>query len=148
MKTTVIAIALALAVSTLNTRAQDAGGPPPAGGAPGKVRPGGGPGPEGPGGPHGGFHLLPPRAVEHLKLTDEQKKQLEELEADVKAKIGKILTPEQLEQLKQMRPPMRQGPGGSGGRGPGRGGPDGDGPGAGAPGSTEGQSKPQRPPSE
>ena len=106
MKKVLIAVALALAVSTLNTFAQDAGGPPPNEGGPG-----------GGAGPKPGFHLLPPRAVEQLKLTDDQKKQVTDLEAEVKAKIEKILTPEQLDQLKQMRPPMRQGQGGPGGAG-------------------------------
>ena len=132
MKTAAIAIALALAVSTLNTLAQDA--PRPEGRPPREGGPQGGPG-------QGGFHLLPPRAHEHLKLTDDQKKQIEELEAEVKAKLEKILTPEQLEQLKHMRPPMHQGQGGPGG-GQQRGG----GPGGG--GDSEGQPKRQRPPSE
>jgi hypothetical protein len=66
--------------------------------------------------------------VEHLNLTADQKKQLADLEAEVKAKVEKILTPEQLEKLKQMRPPMR--PGGGMGRGPG--GPPGFGPGGAA----------------
>jgi hypothetical protein len=70
----------------------------------------------------GGFHLLPPRAAETLKLTDDQKTQLAALEADTKAKLEKILTPEQMTQLKNMRPPMR--PGGQGG---GPGGPGGQG---------------------
>ena len=61
----------------------------------------------------GGIHLLPPRAQEELKLSEEQKKQIAALEAETKAKLEKILTPEQLEQMKQMRPPG--GPGGPGG---------------------------------
>ncbi len=90
------------------------------------------PGPEGerplpppPGGP--GFHVLPRGAREKLNLNAEQQKQLADLETEVKAKIEKILTPEQLEQLRQMRPPQGQrGPGGQGGPGgPGQqGGPD------------------------
>lgn len=63
--------------------------------------------------PHGGPHLLPPHAAETLNLTDEQKQQLKELEADVKSKIESILTPAQMEQLKQMRP--QHPPGGGGG---------------------------------
>ena len=51
----------------------------------------------GPGG-RGGFHLLPPRAAEILKLTDDQKTQLAALEAETKAKLEKILTPEQMTQ--------------------------------------------------
>jgi hypothetical protein len=78
-----------------------------------------------PGG-RGGFHLLPPRAAETLKLTDDQKTQLAALEAETKAKLEKILTADQLTQLKNMRPPMRQGGlGGQRGQGQGRG-PGGD----------------------
>jgi len=100
MKKTSMIIALACAALTLNTLAQDAGGPPPPEGTPGQRR--------------GGVHLLPPHAAEQLNLTADQQKQLAELEAEVKAKIEKILTPEQLEQLKKMRPPQHQG--GSGGK--------------------------------
>ena len=53
---------------------------------------------------HGGPHLLPPGAVQALNLTEDQKKQIADLEADVKSKMKNILTPEQLEQLKQMHP--------------------------------------------
>jgi Spy/CpxP family protein refolding chaperone len=61
---------------------------------------------------------LPPRAQEQLNLTADQQTQMSALEADVKAKLEKILTREQLQQLKQMRPPPRQGgPGGRGGPG-------------------------------
>ena len=93
MKKVLIAVALALAVSTLYVRAQDDGAP---------KRPPGGP------------HLLPPRAAEQLNLTDDQKKQIADLEAEVKAKIEKILTPDQLKQLQEMRPPQHQG--GKGGK--------------------------------
>ena len=99
MKKAVVIIALALAAATLNTSAQETNNLPPGGG------PGRGP---------GGFHILPPRAQEQLNLTMDQQKQLKELEAEVKAKIETILTPAQLEQLKQMRPPQRSG-GGPGG---------------------------------
>jgi hypothetical protein len=37
-------------------------------------------------------------------LTDEQRKQLDELDADVREKLGKILTPEQKQELDQLRP--------------------------------------------
>ena len=113
MKKVLIVTALAFAVLTLNSFAQDGGGtPPPDGGQ------GGGPKPR-------GFHLLPPGAVEQLKLTDDQKQQVADLEAEVKAKIEKILTPEQLEQLKQMHPPQGRGQGGQGGPGAGMRGPGG-----------------------
>ena len=102
MKKVVVIIGLALAVVTLSTRAQETNNPPPAGG------PGRGP---------GGFHILPPRAQEQLNLTTDQQKQLKDLEVEVKAKIETILTPAQLEQLKQMRPPQRSG--GAPGGGPG-----------------------------
>jgi hypothetical protein len=62
-------------------------------------------------------------------LTDEQRKQLEELDADVREKLGKILTPEQKQELDRIR---QRGPDGAP---PGRGvreeraaGPEGRGP--------------------
>ena len=116
MKKSAIILALALGASALSLTAQDQGGSPPAGERP--------PGHEGgPGGRvgRGGFHLLPPPAIEELKLTADQQKQLTALEAEVTAKLEKILTPEQLKQLQQMRPPPRQGgmggPGGQAGQG-------------------------------
>jgi len=57
----------------------------------------------------GGPRLLPGGAREKLKLTAEQQKQLADLEGELKSRIEKILTPEQLQQLKQMRPPQREG---------------------------------------
>jgi Spy/CpxP family protein refolding chaperone len=116
---------------TKEVAALNAQGGGPAGGGPGgpggQGGPGrGGPGGGGPGGPGGGFgpggppkpgQILPPFAQETLKLTDEQKKQLADLQKDVDAKLAKILTDEQKKQLQEMRP---MGPGGPGG-GPGRG---------------------------
>src|ERR1039457_3983395 len=123
MKKSAIILALALGVSALSLIAQEQGGPPPPGERPpppeGGMRGGPGRGP-------GGFHLLPPRAQEQLNLTADQQKQVAALEAEVKAKLEKILTPEQLTQLKQMRPPGRMGGPGGGGPG-GQGGPDGQG---------------------
>jgi len=116
MKIKIILITVAVALTAITSYGQDAGGPPPAGGAQG-----GGPG-HGP----GGFHLLPPHAEEQLNVTADQKKQLAALEAEVKAKLEKILTPEQLQQLKQMRPPRRQGGPGGGGPGGGASGASGD----------------------
>jgi len=133
MKKSVIILALALGASTLSLTAQDQGGAPSAGERP-SIREGGRGGPGGPGG-RGGFHLLPPRAQEQLNLTSDQQKQLAALEVEVKAKIEKILTPEQLKQLQQMRPPPPQG-------GMGRGRPGGAGGGQGGPGA---ESSPQRP---
>lgn len=99
-----VAMVAALSALALAANAQD-NNPPPAG-PPGADAPR----PEmrqfgGPNGPRG-FHLLPPRAEERLNLTDDQKKQIAVLESETQAKLHKILTPEQLEQLKTMRPPM------------------------------------------
>lgn len=145
MKTKLTLLALALGASTCLVTAQD--GPPPADNQRPPMREGG---PSGPGdmgnerggpGAQGGFHVLPPRAQEQLKLTDDQKKQIAALEADTKAKLEKILTPQQMQQLKTMRPPMRQGgPAGQGGP-PMRGGP-------GDPGGPGGQDLPEPPPGE
>jgi Spy/CpxP family protein refolding chaperone len=51
-----------------------------------------------------GFHLLSPRTRELLALNDDQQKQVTALEMEVKGKLNTILTPEQLNQLAQMRP--------------------------------------------
>ena len=48
---------------------------------------------------------------EQLKLTEAQRKELEQIQKDVEAKLEKMLTDEQRQQLKQMRD--RQ-PGGAG----------------------------------
>ena len=87
---------------------------PPKGGFPGK----GGFGPGGPGGrmmPQPGV-LLPSFLQEALKMTAEQKKQVEELQKEVDAKLAKILTADQLKQLKEMKD---RGPGGPPGKGKG-----------------------------
>jgi hypothetical protein len=68
-------------------------------------------------GPPGGVHVIPRFAEEKLKLTDDQRQQIADLEKEMKEKLAKILTPEQLKTLEQARPP----------RGPGRGGPEGPG---------------------
>lgn len=68
-----------------------------------------GPGRKGP--PPKGFilgKLLPPHIYEGLELTAEQEKKLAALEAEVKGKLEKILTPEQralVEKLGKRRPP-------------------------------------------
>ena len=120
-------------------------------------------GPNGAGGPAGrppgGVHVIPRFAEEKMNLTDDQKKQIADLEKEVKEKLAKILTPEQMTILEQARPP-RGGPGGpgggQGGPGGGQGGPGGGqggrgGPGGSAPsgaGSTDNPTqRPQRPPS-
>ena len=125
MQKSAIILALALGVSAWSLTAQDQGAPPPSGErAPG--REGGPGGPVGPGGRRG-FHLLPPPVQEQLNLTADQQKQVAALEAEVKAKLEKILTPEQLKQLHQMRPPPRQGGMSGGGPGRGQGGPGAEG---------------------
>jgi hypothetical protein len=49
--------------------------------------------------------LFPPRMTEDLKLTKEQLKQIAELQADVKRKLEKILTAEQMQQIARPRRP-------------------------------------------
>lgn len=98
----------------------------------------GGPGgPGGPGGGPGGFgrpprpgQILPPFVQDRLELTATQKKQLEDLQKEVDARLASILTDEQKKQLKEMQAGPggggpRRGPPGGGDRGPGR---DGGGP--------------------
>jgi len=72
--------------------------------------------------------ILPAGLQDELKLTDDQKKQVADLQKDVDAKLAKILT---VDQKKQMKDIAESGPGG--GRG-GRGGPGGPGGGPGGPG--------------
>lgn len=75
----------------------------------------------------GGFKLgtaLPPFMVDELKLTDDQKVKLAEIEKDLKAKLDKLLTDEQKKTLENFRP---GGPGGPGGGPGGPGGPGGKG---------------------
>jgi hypothetical protein len=119
--------------------------PAPRRGFPGGGPPGGGPGGPmmGPGfGPRPG-EILPRMVQERLNLSAEQAAQVEALQKDVDAKLAKILSAEQNEQLKEMR---TRGPGG---RGPGPGGPGGpfgpSGPGGGRPpGPPPGESGPPR----
>jgi Spy/CpxP family protein refolding chaperone len=110
MKTNILLLTLALSASTCFVTAQP-GDPPPEGQRP----PGAEGDPAGPGGPgeRRGPQLLPPRVAEQLDLTAEQREQVAKLDAEVKRKMEKILTPEQLQQMKQIRPPLAQG-------GPGR----------------------------
>jgi hypothetical protein len=107
--------------------------------------PGGGPGGGLPGGGLGGFggppqpgQILPPFLLGQLKLTEEQKSQVEQLQKQVNAKLAEILTDKQKQMLKDMRPmgpggfgPARGGQGGPGG--PGFGPPPGGFPGGGPP---------------
>jgi hypothetical protein len=80
-------------------------------------------GPGGFGGPPQPGQVMPPALEGVLKLTAEQKKQLEELQKEVDSKLGKILTDEQKKQLKDMQQGF-----GRGGFGPPGGGPPGFGP--------------------
>ena len=63
--------------------------------------------------------ILPVPVIERLKLTDEQKKALADLQKDVDAKLEKLMTDEQRAEFKKMK---EAGPGGPGGGFPGRGG--------------------------
>src|SRR5438105_3146337 len=62
--------------------------------------PGGGPG--GPGAPPKPGQVVPGPIQDRLNLTAEQKKQLEELQKEVDAKLAKILTAEQKKSMEQM----------------------------------------------
>jgi hypothetical protein len=64
--------------------------------------PGGPGGPPGAGGPHV-VQVLPAPMRARLKLTDEQKKQLETLQKETEAKLDQALTAEQRKQLKEIR---------------------------------------------
>jgi hypothetical protein len=159
MKKSAIILALALGVPAWPVIAQDQGGTPPAGDDPAPAQLGSRNGPGGPGGNAGrGFHVLPPWAMQELDLTDAQKKQLTALETEVKAKVEKILTADQLKKMKQLRPPLRQGGPGMGGpgwggqrwggpapRGQGWGGPPPGGPRMGGPGGPGGEGHPPLP---
>ena len=106
LSTLILAAALAAGTSfTRTAHAADQSASPPPPDAAGPNDGGGPPGnadrPRRP----GGFHLFPPRAQEKLNFSDDQKKQLADLEAEVKTKLDKILTADQKAQLEQMRPP-------------------------------------------
>jgi Spy/CpxP family protein refolding chaperone len=94
-----------------------------------RAQPGGQPGGFGgpPGGPPQPGQVLPGFVQEMLNLTAEQKKQVEELQKEVDAKLAKILTAEQKKTLQQMPGPfgLPFGPGGPGGGGFGPFGPGG-----------------------
>jgi EF hand len=84
--------------------------------------PGGPGGPGGFGGPPRPGQILPPFLQEELGLSADQKKQIAELQKEVDAKLDKILTDAQKQQLKEMRPRFgppprrgRRGPGGPNG---------------------------------
>ena len=94
-------------------------------------QPGGRGGQGGPGGRNGRDmgpppkpgQILPAHLQDELNLTEAQKKKIEALQKEVDAKLAKILTDEQRQQLEEIG---NRGPGGHGG--PGGGGPGGFGP--------------------
>jgi hypothetical protein len=108
----------------LTDRGGGPGGFGPAGGGRGGFGPPGG----GPGGPMMApmrpGEVLPGMFQQRLKLSAEQKLQVEDLQKEVDTRLAKILTSEQNAQLKEMR---SRGPGGFGPPGRGRP-PGGDGP--------------------
>jgi hypothetical protein len=61
---------------------------------------------------------IPRFAIEKLNLAEDQQEQIAELVKETEAKLGKILTAEQVKILEEARPP-RPGQGGPGGQGPG-----------------------------
>ena len=67
--------------------------------------------------------VLPPFVRDEVTLSAEQLKKVEALEAEVKAKLSKILSPEQMKEFGSL---LERGPGGPGGPG---GPPEDDGPG-------------------
>ncbi|MFO0809151.1 MAG: hypothetical protein U0746_11040 [Gemmataceae bacterium] len=96
--------------------------------------------------------LLPPFARDQLQLSDDQQKQLDALEKEVKEKLSKILTADQMRMIENMSPPGQEGRGegkgkGQGGRGEGKGkrgeGKDGKGP---PRDEKSGTDRPDRPP--
>jgi hypothetical protein len=75
-------------------------------------------GPPGFGPPPKGFQLLPPFVRGALELTDEQNKQLDDVQKAVEGKLDKLLNDAQKEQFKEMQGgPKGFGPGGKGGFG-------------------------------
>jgi hypothetical protein len=54
--------------------------------------------------------VLPPHLRDQLDLTDEQDRQLDELEKEVKERLLKILTPEQRRSLRELRRHSPPGP--------------------------------------
>ncbi|WP_020471009.1 hypothetical protein [Zavarzinella formosa] len=52
--------------------------------------------------------VMPPHVKDELNLTDAQVKQIEELEAKVRAALEKILTPEQIKKAESVGPPSKK----------------------------------------
>jgi hypothetical protein len=98
-KLSILGLAAVLAtgiIATTTSQGQDEKkgppkGPPPKGFEPGKV--------------------LPPHLMEELDLSEEQHKQIRELEKETRKKLEKILTAKQLEKVKELgkRPPRDRG---------------------------------------
>ena len=75
-----------------------------------------------PGGPPGAGQIVPPFLAEQLKLTDEQKKAIDALQAEIEAKLDKLWNEDQKKQWKEMKTRASVpglGDRGAGGRGPG-----------------------------
>ena len=105
MKTRLITLALALGMACSLLDAQEGGSPADGPRPPPSER------------GAGGFraHVLPPGAREKLGLTTQQQQQIAAVEAEVKARLEKILTADQIRELQKMRPPRpRGGPDGEG----------------------------------
>jgi EF hand len=105
-----------------------------------------GPGGPPPGGPRGfppPGEILPPFLRDRLNVTDDQNRELDELQKEVDAKLAKILTDDQRDQLKQMRNRGPGGPRGSGGP-DGPGGRNDFGPGPPPPGRPPREPRPER----
>jgi hypothetical protein len=124
MKTKLLLLTLALGASTCLLTSQVINQRPEGQGAPGRD-----------GGP-GAVRLLPPRAQEQLNLTADQQKQVAYLETQLQRQLDYILTPQQRQKLRQMRPPQPEGAPGGPGESGGPSGPPGN------PGSLGGQRPP------
>lgn len=123
----VFSAAFVLALSATGQQPEQKGGKGGKGGFPG-----GGPGMR----PQPG-QLMPVFIQDRLKLSDDQKKQVADLQKEVDAKIDKLLTDDQKAEFKKLK---EQGPGGPGGGfpgGPGGGGQKGPGGKGGFPGGKD-----------
>jgi hypothetical protein len=104
-------IAVAAKESSGGERVDRPGGPDDGPGGPGR----------GPGGPPPMGQILPSFIEDRLQLTDEQKKQVQDLQMEIDKRLANILTAEQNKEFAEMRTRGPGGPGGPGG--PRRGGP-------------------------
>ena len=62
--------------------------------------------------------LFPPPLMEELKLTPDQMKELDGIKRELRTKMEKLLTPEQMKKVENFRPRGPGGPGGPEGKGP------------------------------